>query len=675
MKDQFAEVSMNQEQALPGAIYNLVTMQSNPSQRRFAFMIGAIVTLISLLSVPFVRIQLVELQAYQPAIFSTIICFELITAYVIYSQFKINRSPAVLVLFAAYLFSGGMNLVYILTFPRVFTESGLFHAGTQTSVWLYVFLHAGFPLAIALYMMMESKFVNVHYSALKAKRLGLYTLIGVVLLITGLTYITTHFKNQLPIVLYQGKLTPLFIYGLGLPIVFITLLTLIVYYKRTKASTVTSTWLCVAILASMLDVAIILCGGGRFSVGWYVARWNSFVCANIVLAGMIYEFTKMYLSMTELFQQVKESKNKYKVLLGESQQAERKISEQSDIIERMLESSHEAIIMCDTEGRVIFTNRRVEHFFERPLESGERLSSYCLGMKTSDTAFGEIIDAYFGQTIPPFRKRIARLTSIGETRHYECYVNPISGEMEGTFRGHLVGFRDRTEEERIDELKNEFVSIISHEIRTPLSSIVGFIEILATRAVTEEKRAKYIETIHKESLRLSNLINDFLDLQRLDSGRQEFHFQSLDAVLLLREIVEQWQGKDNHEAELHAATERIFIQGDEDRLKQVFHNLISNAIKYSPGATKIDIYVETDNGKVLIKIQDYGLGIPAEALDKLFTRFYRVDNSDRRKIGGTGLGLSIVKEIIEAHHGKVVVDTELGKGSIFIVQLVEIDAE
>ncbi|NRF91731.1 MASE4 domain-containing protein [Paenibacillus frigoriresistens] len=517
---------MSQEQASPTTIYNLITMKSNPSQRRFAFIIGAIVVLISLLSVPFVRIQLVELQAYQPAIFSTVICFELITAYVIYSQFKINRSPSVLVLVAAYLFSGGMSSVYILTFPRVFAENGLFHAGTQTSVWLYVLSHTGFPLAIALYMMIESKFANVHYSARTAKRLGLYTLIGVVLLIIGLTYITTHFKNQLPIVLSQGKLTPLFIYGLGLPMVFITLLTLIVYYKRTKASTVTSTWLCVAILASML-----------------------------------------------------------------------------------------------------------------------------------------------------VRKRISRLMSKGETRHYECYVNPISGETGGTLRGHLVGFRDRTEEERIDELKNEFVSIISHEIRTPLSSIVGFIEILATRAVTEEKRAKYIETIHKESLRLSNLINDFLDLQRLDSGRQEFHFQSLDAVLLLREIVEQWQGKDDHEAELHTASERIFIQGDEDRLKQVFHNLISNAIKYSPGATKIDIYVETDNGKVLIKIQDYGLGIPADALDKLFTRFYRVDNSDRRKIGGTGLGLSIVKEIIEAHHGKVVVDTELGKGSIFIVQLIEVDTE
>ncbi|MCY9658641.1 MASE4 domain-containing protein [Paenibacillus chondroitinus] len=662
---------MSQHQALPSAVYNLITMPSNRAQRRFAYIIGALVTLISLFSVPFVRVQLGEMPAFQPAIFSTVVCFELITAYVIYSQFKISRQPAVLALFAGYLYSAGMSLVYILAFPRVFADNGLFNSGPQTSVWLYALWHIGFPLAVLIYLRLDAKHQNVRYSARKAKIAGWCTFVGTIVAMTVCTLFTTHYVEQLPTVLSQGQLSPSFVKFVGIPIVILTFITLLIFYIRTKASTVTSTWLCVAILAMMLDVIIVLCGGGRFSLGWYVAKLNSFVCSNVVLAGMIYEFTKMYLNMADLYRKVKESEFSYKVLLGESQQAERTISEQNTIIEQMLESSHEAIIMCDTVGRVIFANRRVELFFENPIRKGDCLSTYCEGMRTSDTTFKSLVEAYFNQSIPPFLKRISRVSLSGEMKHYECYVNPIVNEGADTLRGHLFGFRDRTEEERIDEMKNEFVSIISHEIRTPLSSIMGFSEILATRNVTEDKRVKYVETIHKESMRLSNLINDFLDLQRLDSGRQVFHFQTLNAAHLVGEIVEQWQGRDNHEIELHVLHDFPFIHGDEERLKQVFHNLISNSIKYSPDRSKIDVYVERENGRVLIKIQDYGLGIPADALDKLFARFYRVDNSDRRKIGGTGLGLSIVKEIVEAHHGRVLVESELSRGSIFTVQFDE----
>ncbi|MDD9268839.1 MASE4 domain-containing protein [Paenibacillus sp. GCM10023248] len=663
---------MSQEGAAPAAVYNLITMQSNPAQRRFAFLIGVLVVLISLISIPLVRIQLAEVQAFQPAIFSTVVCFELITAYIIYSQFRISRAPAVLVLYAAYLFSAGMSLMYILAFPRVLAENGVFHSGPQSSVWLYTIWHTGLPLAILLYLWLDARLGNIRYSARKARVFGWFTFIGVVLLIAASTYVSTAYVNVLPTVLVNGKLTPYFMSTFGIPSVLLTFIALLVFYWRTRARTVTSTWLCIAILASMLDVLIVICGGGRFSLGWYVAKWNTFVCSNAVLGGMIYEFTKMYLNMAELLRKVQESENNHKALLSESRQAERTIAEQNTIIEQMLESIHEAIIMCDPLGRVIFANRRVELFFEKKIHQGDNILVYCHDMMVPGAPFVEIIDAYLCRDLQPFLRRILRKTTAGEIKHYECYVNPIVDEADGTLRGHLFGFRDRTEEERTDEMKNEFVSIISHEIRTPLSSIMGFIEILATRSVSEDKRVKYVETIHKESKRLSNLINDFLDLQRLDSGRHAFHFQALNPALLLGEIVEQWQGKDNHEIELNVIAENPLIYADEERLKQVFHNLISNAIKYSPGMPKITVTVGREDGAVAIQIQDFGLGIPRDATDKLFTRFYRVDNSDRRKIGGTGLGLSIVKEIVEAHQGTVKVDSELGKGSVFTIHLPEI---
>jgi PAS domain S-box-containing protein len=230
---------------------------------------------------------------------------------------------------------------------------------------------------------------------------------------------------------------------------------------------------------------------------------------------------------------------------------------------------------------------------------------------------------------------------------------------------------DITEQKKMNEMKNEFVSVVSHELRTPLATILGFMEIMLKRNLSIEKMKKYTETVYQEGNRLSNLINDFLDLQRIESGRQEYRFIPVPVNLLVQDLWNYWDGRQNHQLMIHLPSEENYIRGDADRLRQVLHNLISNAIKYSPNAEKIDLYVCVKNGHIVIQIQDYGLGIPEEAKDKLFSKFYRVDNSDRRKIGGTGLGLAIVKEIIEAHQGTICFSSELGEGSTFTLELPE----
>jgi PAS domain S-box-containing protein len=655
----------------PATAYNLLTLPTNPSQRRFAFLIGAILLTLSIAAIPYTKVQLPEFQAYQPALFSTVISFELITAYVFFTQFWLERSPAILVLVAGYLYSCGMSLMYLLTFPNTFTPTGLFHAGTQTAPWLYLLWHGGFPLSILLYLAVDVKFGTKPLSVQVARRLSIAVPAAVCGLIVGFAYATTALHDHLPILLNQGKLTPLFLYGLATPIIVISLAALVLYYVVTRGRTVTSVWLCVAILASALDVTIILLGGKRFSLGWYVSRWNTFISANIVLAGMIYEFTKMYNKMAILYRKVTDSEHQFKELLLESQASERKIAEQSRIIEQMLESSREAIVLCGEDGRVIFANRRLEQFFGRASIPGESFADYCSDMMLTRGLLTERLEEYWAGRAEPFYERMRFVTDEGETRHFECYVIPVAAETEGKPSGHLVGFRDRTDEEKLDEAKDQFVSTISHEIRTPLSSIVGFIEILANRNVTEEKRSVYIGIIHKEANRLANLINDFLDLQRLTSGKMTLHYRQLDMAALLKELIAQWQGKDHHHIELYEPGHGVYVHGDEDRLKQVFHNLLSNAIKYSPAAAKVELHLSAEGGTVSVKVRDYGLGIPQDAMDMLFTRFYRVDNSDRRKIGGTGLGLSIVKEIVEAHQGKVLVESTLGEGTTFMVKLRE----
>ncbi|WP_308638790.1 diguanylate cyclase domain-containing protein [Paenibacillus silvisoli] len=424
---------MSQPQVPNIKVDNLLTLQASRSQRRFALVIGAMIALISLVSVPFARVQLSELQAYQPAILSTVICFELITAYVLYSQFQISRSPSVLFLFAGYLYSGAMSIMYLLTFPGLIVPGGMFHAGLQTAPWLYVLWHLGFPVSIGLYMLVETKYKSVQLSIGRAKHVSILTVAAVIAIVGAFAFVTTSYQEWLPILLVKGQLTPLFIYGAGLFTVIVSLVTW-VGFRMTRGSTVMTSWLCIALLASLLDVVVILCGGGRFSLGWYVAKWNTFVCANIVLGGMIYEFTKMYLSMTELY---------------------RKNSEQNKIIERMLESSREAIVMCDVDGSVIFANRRFEQMFERPLINGQQLADYCMGMKASYGTLGDRIKAYLEQQKATFRERVTLMTSKWEVRHYECYVNPIADEESGMLHGYLFAFGDRTDEERManyDEL-------------------------------------------------------------------------------------------------------------------------------------------------------------------------------------------------------------------------------
>ena len=218
------------------------------------------------------------------------------------------------------------------------------------------------------------------------------------------------------------------------------------------------------------------------------------------------------------------------------------------------------------------------------------------------------------------------------------------------------------------KIKSELVNTVSHELRTPLASILGFSELMLHRELKPERKEKYLTTIFNEAKRLTALINDFLDLQRLESGKQSYEKRYIEMVPLLEKVIEvQQMTTRHHDITLEAFVAHPVILGDQTKIIQVFTNLINNAIKYSPDGGNIKIQVFKSDRKLKIAVSDNGLGIPKDSIDKLFTKFYRVDNSDRRKIGGTGLGLAIAQEIVIAHGGEITVQSQLGKGSIFIV--------
>ncbi|SFT24410.1 diguanylate cyclase domain-containing protein [Paenibacillus sp. BC26] len=449
--------------------YTLFTLESNPSQRRFAFIIGAIIALASLASLPFAHITLPNNNAFLSALCSSVICFELITVFVLYSQFKVSRFPSILILAGGYFYSACMTILYLFSFPGILPpngfgpgpigpgpQPGMEHGpepmfligGNQSAEYIYALWHLGFPIAILLHMAAEVKYKQVRLSNQTARLMTIITGTAVLAAVAVIGYVSLALHDKLPILMDHGRITPLAMYGFGLPTLLISLLALALYYFMTKGSTVTSSWLCVALLATVLDVGINMSGGNRFSIGWYVSKLDTFICANIVLAGMIYEFTKMYYKMTELYTQVTDSESRYKTLFAKSREGEQKIAEQNKIIERMLESSHESIAMCDSDGRVVFVNRRFKTMFGRELSVGQSLAIYCKEMRADYGSLGDQIKQYFEQRLQPFRERVAFHKEGGEMRHYECYVSPIISKDGGLLHGHLFTFGDRTDEER-----------------------------------------------------------------------------------------------------------------------------------------------------------------------------------------------------------------------------------
>lgn len=236
--------------------------------------------------------------------------------------------------------------------------------------------------------------------------------------------------------------------------------------------------------------------------------------------------------------------------------------------------------------------------------------------------------------------------------------------------GTLLIYRDITKEYEADLIKSEFVSTVSHELRTPLASVLGFAELLLHKEMNVERQKKYIRTIHQEASRLTLLINDFLDLQRMESGKQTYVFSSVNLGQLIEEVLEsQKVSAPNHTFEFINDCGQQSVNVDGNKMKQVLMNVISNAVKYSPQGGKVKVELRAEDNYMYIHVTDEGLGIPQDNLPLLFQKFYRVDNSDRREIGGTGLGLAIVKEIMERHSGDVEVTSVYGQGSTFTLRL------
>ena len=219
-------------------------------------------------------------------------------------------------------------------------------------------------------------------------------------------------------------------------------------------------------------------------------------------------------------------------------------------------------------------------------------------------------------------------------------------------------------------MKTEFVSLVSHELRTPLTSIKGFTEMVLDGDAGEinEEATEYLGIVHSNAERLVALVNDLLDLSRIESGRIQLKSEAVDLNEIVKTVVDTMQQKIKEKGQSLAVSvdpAATSVVGDKDKLVQVLTNYVSNAYKYTQAGGELRIAVKKQGDCALVAVSDNGHGIAPEDQERLFTRFYRVDNSMTREVGGTGLGLSIVKQLIELQGGEVGVQSIPGVGSTF----------
>jgi signal transduction histidine kinase len=220
-----------------------------------------------------------------------------------------------------------------------------------------------------------------------------------------------------------------------------------------------------------------------------------------------------------------------------------------------------------------------------------------------------------------------------------------------------------------EHLKSELVSIVSHELRTPLASVLGFTSLLLTREVEPEEQRRYLEIIDSQGRRLSSLLNDFLDIERLEEGQLKLARELFDMGTLVGEQAQLFAGQsEKHKLDVVLPPRPLPVRGDPDRIAQVVANLLSNAIKYSPDGGTVEVVGERQDDRVRVSVRDEGLGIPDELQEQVFGKFFRGD-APASGIAGTGLGLTIARSLVEAHGGTISFKSATGEGSVFWLEL------
>ncbi|MFD2926199.1 two-component system histidine kinase PnpS [Halobacillus naozhouensis] len=335
-------------------------------------------------------------------------------------------------------------------------------------------------------------------------------------------------------------------------------------------------------------------------------------------------------------------------------------------LEAVINNMGNGLILIDEKGYILIVNKAF-------LESFGGIKKEYIGYLYHDAipypAIHETV-----QTIYMFEETISEKFALPvhiDRRHFEVTGAPIFSSN-NKWKGIVLVFHDITEMKKLEQMRKDFVANVSHELKTPITSIRGFSETLLDGAMKDEAMMEqFMRIILKESGRLQSLIEDLLELSRVERDDFKLLVEEIELQNLLGElfpIIEHQAAQKSIRLDM-SIDEKATIQGDVSRLKQVFLNLLTNAVNYTGEAGLVQVSLQNHGESVSISIKDNGVGIPEEEISRIFERFYRVDKARSRNSGGTGLGLAIVKHIVEAHQGSIKVESEVNEGTTFEIIL------
>jgi signal transduction histidine kinase len=345
----------------------------------------------------------------------------------------------------------------------------------------------------------------------------------------------------------------------------------------------------------------------------------------------------------------------------------------------LLDASIDGIRLVDLDGRTILANSVIEELttdvFGLPRDATFPERSSIAPRLEDPERYLATMEAIAADPAAE-TEDVFEVSDLG--RVFQRHTRPVR-DSSGALIGRIVIVREITaarvaEREAADlkaaeRLKSELVATVSHELRTPLTSVLGFVHLLMDEDLAADERARYLETVNREALRLAALIDDVLDLRKIDAGQFALAIETFDLSEMLRAEAELFeQQSESHTLQLDAP-ERLSFTGDRKRLRQLVGNLLSNAIKYSPEGGVVELAATSVSGGIQISVRDRGIGIAPDQQARVFTEFFRVDSKAMREIGGTGLGLSLCQEIAQAHGGRIRVESAVGQGATFIVEL------
>jgi signal transduction histidine kinase len=336
----------------------------------------------------------------------------------------------------------------------------------------------------------------------------------------------------------------------------------------------------------------------------------------------------------------------------------------------------DGLVVTDAEGRIILANPVTDRLFGVSFTGGDGdllpaligASPYPLTYRGG--AAPDLVGLVLGQGVP-YRGELEVRGPSPATLEFSFV--PVLG-MGAQITGGLAVFHDITELRRIDTLKNDFISMVSHELRTPLTSIKGFVKlvVMGDLGPLNEQQAECLGVADREADRLTRLINDLLDLSRIEAGTLTFHWEAVDPAPLVADVLRVLRPQVDAAGLTLSADlppDLPLVRADRQRLTQILTNLVGNAVKFTAPGGRVLVRAGVEEDRLVMAVSDTGMGIPAHALAHVFDRFYQVDTGETRARGGTGLGLAITRQLVEGHGGSIHLRSVPNEGTTVTVTL------